>query len=101
MKPVLAILIVFAVMTSTVSFADVASGQSVYLAKGCIGCHGFEGKSNIPTNPSLAGRDAAFVKTSLLDFRSGTRKNPIMNAMAAGLTDEEINHLANYIGNLK
>ncbi|MCP4878226.1 MAG: cytochrome c [Gammaproteobacteria bacterium] len=81
--------------------ADVAAGQSTYAAKGCIGCHGPGGKSVIATYPSLKGKQGDFVRKNLLDFRSGARKNPVMNAMAAGLKDVDIENLAAYIGSLK
>ena len=101
MKIVSAILVTFTLAISGSAFADAASGQSTYAAKGCIGCHGANGKSLIPTNPSLAGKDAAFVKKNLTDFRSGARQSPTMNAMAAGLNDADINNLADYIDSLK
>lgn len=81
--------------------ADAAAGQSTYAAKGCIGCHGAGGVSAVSTNPSLKGRDAAFIRQSLTDFRSGSRKNPVMNAMSAGLSDADINNIADYIDSLK
>lgn len=83
------------------AFADVASGQSAYAAKGCIGCHGVQGKSRVPAYPDLVGKDAAFIKKNLTDFRSGARKNPIMNAMVSGLTDADIDNLADYIDSLE
>jgi len=82
-------------------YADAAAGQSAYSAKGCIGCHGAGGKSTVPTYPSLVGQKADFVRKNLTDFRSGARKNPTMNAMAAGLSDSDIENLATYIDSLK
>lgn len=79
---------------------DAGAGKSAYAAKGCIGCHGAGGKSVVPTYPSLAGKDEAFVKQNLTDFRAGKRQNPTMNAMAAGLSDADIENLAAYIGSL-
>jgi cytochrome c553 len=55
----------------------------------------------VPTYPSLAGKDAAFVKENLTNFRSGKRQNPTMNAMTAGLTDDDIENLAAYVDTLK
>ena len=81
--------------------ADAEAGKTTYAARGCIGCHGAGGVSATPANPSLKGRDAAFVRKSLTDYRSGARKNPIMNAMAAGLSDAEIRNLADYIDSLE
>jgi len=49
----------------------------------------------------VKGKDAAFVSKNLTDFRSGDRKNPTMNPMAAGLSDADIQNLADYIGSLK
>ena len=101
MKIVSTILVTFTLALSGSAFADVASGQSAYAAKGCIGCHGPNGKSLVATYPSLAGRDAAFIKKNLMDFRSGARQNPTMQPMAAGLSDSDIENLADYIGSLK
>ena len=81
--------------------ADVETGKSTYAARGCIGCHGAGGVSTVSTNPSLKGLDGDYVRQSLTDFRSGARKNAVMNAMAAGLQDADIEHLADYIESLK
>lgn len=81
--------------------ADVAQGQSAYAARGCIGCHGANGKSVSPTYPSLKGQSADFIRKNLTDFRSGARKNPVMSAMAASLSDEDINNIADYLGSLR
>jgi len=101
MKFVPALCFSLALTFNAVVKADVATGQSTYAAKGCIGCHGAGGTSMVATYPSLKGRDAEFIRQSLTDFRSGARKNPVMNAMAAGLKDEDIYNLADYIDSLK
>ena len=76
---------------------DAAAGASAYNSKGCSGCHGADGKSQIPANPVLAGKDAAFLKKQLTDFKSGARKNPTMNAMAAMLSDADVDNVAAYL----
>ena len=101
MRFVLALYFSVALTFSGVVRADVADGQSTYAARGCIGCHGANGVSVVASYPSLKGQNADFIRKSLTDFRSGERKNPVMNAMAAGLKDEEINNLAQYIDSLK
>ncbi len=101
MKFVSAFLITFVLVFSASAQADKAAGQSAYAARGCIGCHGAGGKSVVPTSPSLKGRNASFIRKNLTDFRSGARKNPTMNAMAAGLSDDDIKNIADYIGSLK
>ena len=101
MKSVVALAFIVSVFGSAVVIADAAKGQSSYAAKGCIGCHGAGGKSVVPTYPSLLGQNSDFVSKNLTDFRSGARKNPVMNAMAAGLSDADIENLSDYIGSLK
>ena len=100
MRFVLALCFSLALTFNAVVKADVAAGQSTYAARGCIGCHGAGGTSVVATYPSLKGQNADFIRKNLTDFRSGARKNPVMNAMAAGLKDEDINNLADYIDSL-
>lgn len=101
MKFLSAIVVASAMMLSGQALAaDIAAGKNAFAAKGCIGCHGAGGVSTVPTYPSLKGRDAAFVKNNLKEFRSGARVSATMNAMAAGLSDSDIENLAAYIGSL-
>ncbi len=100
-KFLLSLCIAAACLSSGALRADAAAGQTAYAARGCIGCHGVGGVSAVPANPTLKGRDADFIRKNLTDYRSGARKNPIMNAMAAGLKDADINNIADYIGSLR
>ena len=77
MKKVLVLAAAAALSTSVF-----ASGEAMYNSLGCSGCHGVGGKSQIPTYPSLAGKEAAWIVQQLKDFQSGARKDPTMNAMA-------------------
>ena len=101
MKFVFAICFSMATAFTTTVLADVATGQSTYAARGCIGCHGAGGVSVVTTYPSLKGQNREFVRKNLADFRSGARKNPVMSAMAAGLSDADIDNIADYIDSLK
>ena len=80
--------------------ADAAAGKALFSSKGCIGCHGAGGVSLIPTYPTLKGKSEAFIKENLTNFKSGARKNPTMNGMASGLSDDDIANIASYIGSL-
>ncbi|HET7200195.1 MAG TPA: c-type cytochrome [Burkholderiales bacterium] len=62
----------------------------------CAACHGPEGNSIIPANPSLAGQPAQAISTQLYQFREGNRKDPQMSPMAANLSNKEMNELAAY-----
>ncbi len=101
MRFVLACLFAAATIFSAAAQADVAAGQSTYAAKGCIGCHGAGGISVVATYPSLKGQSGDYIRKSLTDFRSGARKNPVMNAMAAGLSNADIENLGDYFDSLK
>ena len=100
MKLLSSIVLTSALAFSGQAFSDAAAGQAAFAAKGCIGCHGAGGVSVVPAYPSLKGKDSAFVKTNLTDFRSGARVSATMNAMAAGLSDADIDNLAAYVGSL-
>jgi len=100
MKILSTVILATSLMASGAAMADAAAGKSAYAGKGCIGCHGAGGVSAIPTYPSLKGKDAAFISKNLTDFKSGARKNPTMNAMAAGLSAGDITNIAAYIGSL-
>lgn len=101
MKLLSSIVLASALAASAQAMAgDAAAGKAAYAAKGCIGCHGAAGVSVVPTYPSLKGKQAAYVQESLTGFKSGSRQNPTMNAMAAGLSDADIANLAAYIGTL-
>ena len=101
MKFVAALCLCMMVLAGGTVQADVATGKSTYASRGCIGCHGADGVSTVSANPSLKGRDADFIRQTLTDFRSGARSSPVMNAMAAGLKDADIENLADYIDSLK
>lgn len=65
----------------------------------CATCHGPDGNGTTPPNPDfpkLAGEQPEYLGKQLKDFKSGKRKNEIMNAMVASLTPEDIQAIANY-----
>ncbi len=101
MRFVLTLCFAAATIFSAAAQADAAAGQSAYASRGCIGCHGAGGISVVTTYPSLKGQSGDFIRKNLTDFRSGARASPVMNAMAAGLKDADIEHLADYIDSLK
>lgn len=72
--------------------ADVEAGRA--LATTCAVCHGESGVSVSPAIPNLAGQKSAYLVNQLKAFRAGTRKNELMNAIAAQLNDQQIDNLA-------
>jgi len=63
-------------------------------AKACQVCHGKGGHSTKPTYPILAGQHAQYIQKQLRAFKEGTRKDPIMNGMAAPLSEQDIEDVA-------
>jgi cytochrome c553 len=60
-------------------------------AMACAGCHGADGMGMAAAGfPRLAGLSAGYLAKQIGDFRSGTRANPIMQPIAAALSDDEI-----------
>lgn len=62
----------------------------------CMACHGPNGNSTNPVWPKLAGQGAGYIAKQLADFKSGTRKDPIMAGQAAGLSEQDMLDLAVY-----
>lgn len=62
----------------------------------CQSCHGVDGNSTSPQFPRLAGQHQSYLEKALDDYRSGARKNAIMNGMAAGLKDADIRDITAY-----
>ncbi|MEY2687863.1 MAG: hypothetical protein RL375_2061 [Pseudomonadota bacterium] len=60
----------------------------------CAGCHGRDGTSVAPEIPKLAALDAEYIARQLGDFKTGKRKNAIMQAMVAALDGQAIEALA-------
>jgi cytochrome c553 len=67
----------------------------------CAACHGPEGNSILPANPSLAAQPEQFVSIQLYQFREGNRKDAQMTPMAANLSNKEMNELAAYFSKQK
>lgn len=71
---------------------SVAAGKEK--ARACQVCHGEGGRSTKPTYPVLAGQHAQYIQKQLRAFKDGTRKDPIMNGMAAPLSEQDIEDVA-------
>lgn len=67
----------------------------------CSQCHGIRMPSSDAPFPPLGGRDPAYLKMAIKQYRDKTRKSEIMNAIAGSLTDAEINDIAAYYGSVK
>lgn len=66
----------------------------------CAGCHGAQGISTNLPGPSLAAQNEAYLIEALGAYRSGARDNPMMSALAKGLSDSDIRNAAAYFSGL-
>ena len=78
--------------------SDRPDGAELVVEKGCVACHGMDGKAIAASYPNLSGQWKPYLQLQLRAYRSGKRENAVMNGMAAGLTDTEINALAEHYG---
>jgi len=62
----------------------------------CVSCHGPDGVGITPLYPTLSGQHADFLLRALLDYKNGSRKNPVMSGFVADLSDDEMRELAAY-----
>ena len=104
-RPGLAPIILLAPALFVSSSAGAARSRRMWrlakrLAEACSGCHGADGVSQEPVTPSLAGEPDEFVQWQLVYFRSGSRRNEVMQPIAQALSNEEIRNLGAYYASL-
>jgi cytochrome c553 len=74
-------------------------GEALAAEKGCVACHGINGKAIAPMYPNLNGQWEKYLRKQLAAYRDGSRKNAIMSIQAQNLSDEDIAVLAAHYGN--
>ncbi|HFC91772.1 MAG TPA: cytochrome c [Leucothrix mucor] len=85
--------------------AFAADGAAIYTAKGCAACHGADAKTPImPAYPKIAGQAKEYTYQQMIDIKSGARNNgqtAAMKGIIAGVSDDEIKVLSEYLETLK
>lgn len=75
-----------------------AAAQSI--VSNCQGCHSIPGyQASFPRVyrvPKIGGQSAKYIENALHAYRKGERNHPTMQAIARGLTDQEILDVAAY-----
>lgn len=89
-----AVLISLLFASSSAMAGDAAAGKAKSVI--CSACHGADGTSVNPLWPNLKGQKEQYLIKQIKAFRDGTRKDPTMAPMVAGLTDEDVANLAAY-----
>ena len=79
----------------SIAVAVAAPPQPPAAAVSCAGCQPATAKVTSPV-PRLAGQDRAAIVRAMQDFRSGQRAGTVMDRIAKGFTDDEIQALADW-----
>lgn len=91
-KYLVSIVLCFAFSSAAWAAGDKELGKEKAIP--CQICHGKGGRSTNPLYPVLAGQHQQYIIKQLKAFKAGTRKDPIMNGMAAPLTDQDMDDLS-------
>jgi len=80
--------------------ADLVKGAASYAAI-CAACHGVDGNSSLPENPSLAQQHPEYLLKQLQEFKAGKRANAIMMGMSAAVSDEDLVNISYWLSEQK
>jgi cytochrome c553 len=75
---------------------DVPADKRPKASEVCLACHGTNGVGITPDYPTIAGQHRDYIVRALTDYKRGGRKNAVMAGMAANLTQEDIEALAEF-----
>lgn len=94
-------------LISTLTYAqgELAKAQQT-ATQICAACHGANGNSTIAANPVLAGQHSEYLLKQMMNFKSQSgkpaeRASPVMGAMVASLSGEEMKNLATFYSSQK
>ncbi len=102
----LALLALGAALASPRALADAAAGSTLAQSGApgvvaCATCHGANGEGQAQAGfPRLAGQVRAYLAKQLADFRSGARRNPVMEPIAKALSGKQAGDAADYFSSL-
>ena len=65
-------------------------------ANSCVGCHGADGNSMIPSFPKIAGQYEDYLYQALKSYQNGQRTNAIMSGIASTLNEKQMKKLSKY-----
>ena len=65
-------------------------------ANSCVGCHGADGNSMVPSFPKIAGQYEDYLYQALKSYQNGQRTNAIMSGIASTLNEKQMKKLSKY-----
>jgi len=99
-------LLAYSLLTLGLSVSFNSHAASIYAGKAkaaavCSQCHSIRNHNASSPIPPLAGRNEEYMEMALKQYRDKTRRSAIMNNIASGLSDRDINNIASYYNRLK
>ena len=99
MKKMMIIAGAISLLLSTSVTAGVEEGKKK--SASCVSCHGMNGKSTNPNNPSLKGQQKNYLIKALKAYRDKSRVDAMMNSLSASLSDADIEDIASFYSSFK
>jgi cytochrome c553 len=87
--------VTLATFAATTAVGQGADTRARSIAATCANCHGTGGVS-VGDLPSLAGKSRDEIVRAMQEFKSGARPATIMNQLAKGYSEEQIEALAGW-----
>jgi cytochrome c553 len=87
--------------SSSILHAEGNSEAGKEKSQSCTSCHGEQGNSAVSTFPKLAQQHSSYLIQQLQAFKKGSRNNPMMTAIAMGLSEEDMADIAAYYAEQK
>ena len=72
---------------------DLAKGEATS-KNVCAACHTSDGSRGSPANPIIQGQHPEYLAKQLAEFKAGKRTSPVMQGMAAPLSDADMKNVA-------
>lgn len=85
---------------TAVTKPDLVSGEARFTAL-CVACHAADGNSAVPAYPKLSQQHPEYLVKQLREYKSGVRKNAIMQGFAAQLSDADMVNISFWLAEKK
>lgn len=96
-RVMLILLVAFLLLSDVVVAADQLTARGAALMNACAACHGPDGRSQ-GAIPAIDALSSERLVTALRAFRAGERQGTVMNRIAKGLDEADIEAVAAYVG---
>ena len=95
------LLVALLALASPFAHAGGDAGAGAQKSKACAACHGADFNTPVSADiPRLAGQHEDYLVRALSDYKTGARKNPIMDGQVRELSAQDIRDIAAYASGL-